>query len=130
MKLQAKLDLCGKLSKIESVTSEGVMTDACATAVDALRIMSRHQCARDLVEEFVCVKVLPLRANQSWFVVKDDEKYRAHGLKGLGMDVKQAWSKVLWKSDTPAAGLRSCIRRLRRLWRNSLGLLGLLRIRR
>ena len=29
----------------------------------------------DLVEEFVCVKVLPLRANQSLFAVKDNEKY-------------------------------------------------------
>ena len=39
-------------------------------------------------------------------MVKDDGKYQAHGLKGLGMDVKQAWSKVLWKSDTLAAGVK------------------------
>jgi hypothetical protein len=52
------------------------------------------------------VKVLPLRANQSWFTVKDDEKYWARGLKGLGVDVKQAWSKVLRKSSTPAAGVK------------------------
>ena len=32
-----------------------------------------------------------------WFMVKDDGKYRARGLKGLGMDVKQAWSKVYKK---------------------------------
>ena len=62
MKLEGEPDLCGKLSKLESVTSEGVMTDACAAAVDALKILSRHQCVRDLVEEFVCAKVLPLRA--------------------------------------------------------------------
>ena len=43
-----------------------------------------------LGEEFVCVKVLPLMANQSWFAVKDDEKYRARGLKGLGLNVKLA----------------------------------------
>ena len=43
-----------------------------------------------MVEKFVCTKVLPLRDNQSWFVAKDDEKYRARGLKGLGVDVKQA----------------------------------------
>ena len=43
-----------------------------------------------MVEEFVCTKVLPLRASQSWFNVKDDERYQAHGLKGLGIDVKQA----------------------------------------
>jgi hypothetical protein len=53
------------------------MTDGCAITVDALKTLSRHQCARNLVLEFVCVKVLPLRADQSLFVVKDDEKYRA-----------------------------------------------------
>jgi hypothetical protein len=52
------------------------------------------------------MKVLPLRANQSWFTVKDDEKYRARGLKGVGVDVKQAWSKVLQKSSTPAVGVK------------------------
>lgn len=51
------------------------MTNGCVAAVDALRALSRHQCARDLVEEFLCAKVLPLRANQSWFTVKDDERY-------------------------------------------------------
>ena len=63
VKLEGEPDLCGKLSKLESVTSEGVMIDACAAAVDTLWILSRHQCACDLVEEFVCVKVVPLRAN-------------------------------------------------------------------
>jgi hypothetical protein len=59
-----------------------------------------------LVEEFVCAKVLPLRANQSWFAVKDDERYQARGLKGLGLDVKQAWAKVLRKSNTLAAEIK------------------------
>ena len=45
------------------MTAEGIITDGCATAVDALRTLSHHQCAHDLVEEFVCAKVLPLRAN-------------------------------------------------------------------
>ena len=64
------------------------MTDGCAVAVDALRILLRHQCARNLVEEFVYVKVLPLRAKQAWFVVKVDERYQERGLKGLVMNVK------------------------------------------
>ena len=42
MKLEDEPDLCGKLSKVESVTYEGVMTDTCASTVDALRILSRH----------------------------------------------------------------------------------------
>jgi hypothetical protein len=40
-----------------------------------LRVLSLQQCARDLVEEYVCAKVLPLRASQVWFAVRDDEKY-------------------------------------------------------
>ena len=76
VKLEGEPDLCGKLSKLESVTSEGVMIDACAAAVDTLWILSRHQCACDLVEEFVCAKVVPLRADQAWFTVKDDEQYQ------------------------------------------------------
>jgi hypothetical protein len=80
--------LCGKLLRLDSVTMEGIMTDGCAATVDALRTLSHDQCARDLVKEFVCVKVLPLRADQSWFAIKDDERYRARGLKGLGLDVK------------------------------------------
>ena len=63
MKLEGEPDLCGKLSKLESVTSEGVMIDACAAAVDTLWILSRHQCVHDLVQEFVCLKVVPLRAD-------------------------------------------------------------------
>jgi hypothetical protein len=76
--------------RLDSVTSEGIMTDACAAVVDALRALSCHLCARDLVEEFVCAKVLPLRADQAWFVVKDDEKYQACSLKGLSVNVRQA----------------------------------------
>jgi hypothetical protein len=51
--------------RLNSVTFEGIMTDACAAAVDALRALSCHLCACDLVEEFVCAKVLPLRADQA-----------------------------------------------------------------
>jgi len=71
------------------------MMDAYVATVDALRALSRHQYARDLVEEFVCAKVLPLKANQTWFAVRDDERYRSWGLRGLRVDVRQAWSKVV-----------------------------------
>ena len=94
MKLEGEPDLCGMLSKLESVTLEGVMTNACAAVVDAFRILSRHQCTHGLVEEFVCAKVLPLRADQAWFAVKDNEWYQGRGLKGLDVNVKQVWSKV------------------------------------
>ena len=94
VRLEGEPSLCGKLMRLDSMTADGVMIDGCAAAVDVLRIW-HHQCARDLVEEFVCAKVLPLRANQAWFVVKDDEKYQELGLKGLGVNVKQAWAKVL-----------------------------------
>ena len=86
--LEGEPSLCGKLLRLDSVTTEGIMTDGCATAMDALRTLSHHQCACDLVEEFVCVNVLLLWANQPWFEVKDDERYRGCGLKGLCIDVK------------------------------------------
>ena len=70
------------------MTLDAVMTDGCLAVVDALRALSCHQCMRDLVEEFLCAKVIPLRVNQSWFDVKDDVMYRGHGLKGLGINVK------------------------------------------
>lgn len=57
------------------MTLDAVMTYGCLAVVDALRASSRHQCMRDLVEEFLCVKVIPLRVNQSWFDVKDDVMY-------------------------------------------------------
>ena len=70
VKMEGEPSLCGKLMRLDSVTVEGIMTDGCAAAIDALRTLSCHRCARDLVEEFVCAKVLPLRANQSWFAVR------------------------------------------------------------
>ena len=88
IKLDGKVGVCGKLTRLDSVTVDGIMTDGCVAAVDALRILSCHQCALDLVEEFFCTKVLPLRANQAWFVVNDDERYRECGLKGLGVNGK------------------------------------------
>ena len=90
LRLEGEPGLCGKLARLDNVISDDVMTDGCLVAVGMLRALSCHQCARDLVEEFVCVKVVPLKANQSWFDVKVDEMYRGHGLKGLGIDVKQA----------------------------------------
>ena len=59
IKLEGEPGLCGKLSRLDSMTADGVMTDGCVANVDVLRILSRHQCACDLVEEFVCAKVLP-----------------------------------------------------------------------
>jgi hypothetical protein len=63
MKLESEPSLCGKLQRLYNVASGAVMTNGCVTTVDALRARSRHHCARDLAEEFLCAKVLPLRAN-------------------------------------------------------------------
>ena len=67
---------------------------------------------------------MPLRANQSSFAIKDDEKYRARGLKGLGMDVKQAWSKVLRKSNTLAAGVKVVYKKVVEAVEELIGALG------
>lgn len=58
------------------------------------------------------MKVLPLRANQPWFDVKDDERYQARGLKGLGIDVKQAWSRVLQRSVSSVAGVKAIYKKV------------------
>lgn len=36
LRLEGEPDLCVELSKIDTMTAEGLMTDGCATAVDAL----------------------------------------------------------------------------------------------
>jgi hypothetical protein len=94
VRLEGKHGLCGKLMRLDSVTSKVIMTDAYATTVNA------------------CVKVLPLRADQAWFMVKDDEKYRARRLKGLGVNVRQAWSKVLQKSNKSVAGVKTVYKKV------------------
>ena len=57
-------------------------------------------------------------------MVKDDEKYRARGLKGLGLDVKKAWSKVLRKSDTLAAGVKVVYKKVAEVVEELIGSLG------
>ena len=70
------------------------------------------------------MKVLPLRANRPWFAVKDNEKYRARGLKGLGLDVKQAWSKVLRKSNTLITGVKVMYKKVAEAVEELIGALG------
>jgi hypothetical protein len=124
MRLEGEPGLYGKLSRLENVTSDAIMTNVCVAAVGVLRALSRHQCVRDLVEEFVCAKVLPLRANQPWFEVKDDERYRGGGLKGLGIDVKQAWSRVLQKSSSLVARVKDVYKRVAEETEELVGALG------
>jgi hypothetical protein len=45
IRLEGEPSLCRKLMRLDSVTVDGVMTNGCVTAVDALRILSCHQCA-------------------------------------------------------------------------------------
>lgn len=84
------------------------MGDDVHVAVDALRILSRYQCTRDLVEEFCCARVLPLKADQIWFDVKDEDRYKENGLKGfkgLVIDARRPWEEVLGKSKSAREGL-------------------------
>jgi len=77
--------LCGGLPKVDVASSEASSTVGCLAAVNAIRILSRQQCGRDLVEEFLCAKVVPLLWDQVWFDVRDDAKYAPWGLKFLKM---------------------------------------------
>jgi hypothetical protein len=69
LKLEGEAELCGDLAKIDYVSAEYMMTDGCVAAVDAFRLLSCQQCARDLVEEYVCAKFVPLWRSQVWFDV-------------------------------------------------------------
>jgi hypothetical protein len=73
LKLEEEPKLCGKLTKFDNVSVEAIMIDGCHAAVDTLRALARH---RGHFEEFLCAKVLRLRANQQWFAVKDDARYQ------------------------------------------------------
>jgi hypothetical protein len=42
MRLEGEPGLCGKLSRLENVTSDATMTDGCVAVVDVLRALSRH----------------------------------------------------------------------------------------
>lgn len=123
-KLSGELELCGDMPRLGNVSAEAVMTDGCQAAVDALRVLARHQCTRDLVEEFLCAKVGPLKADQRWFVVKEDARYRDRGLKGLEIDVKKAWSKVLGKGNTHATGVKAVYKEVAEATEELVGSLG------
>jgi hypothetical protein len=45
-------------------------------------------------------------------MVRDDEKYLVRGLKGLGVDVKEVWSKVIQKCNTPVEGVKAIFKRV------------------
>jgi hypothetical protein len=89
--------------------SDAIKTDGCAAVVD---VLTRHQCARDLVEEFVCAKVLPLRAGQTWFDVKDDERYQARGLR------------VFHRSGSSVAGVKDVYKKVAEATEELIGALG------
>lgn len=93
--------------RLGNVSAKAIMIDGFLVVVDALRALARHQCARDLIEEFLCVEVLPLKANQRWFAINDDALYKDCGIKGLEIDVKKACLKVMGKGDTSMAGIKA-----------------------
>jgi len=73
---------------------------------------------------FVRGLYIPLKANQVWFTVRDDELYRGRGLKGLGIDVKQAWAKVIQKSKISMEGVKALYRRVAETIEDLIGALG------
>ena len=45
-------------------------------------------------------------------MVKDDERYQECGLKGLGVNVKHAWVKVLQKSNSSTSGVKTVYKKV------------------
>ena len=68
--------------------------------------------------------MLSLRASQPWFDVKDDDRYQAHGLKGLGIDVKQAWSRVLQRSGSSVVRVKAVYKKVAEAIEELIGTLG------
>jgi hypothetical protein len=122
LKLEGEAKLCGELAKIDYVLAKYMMTDGCFAAVDAFRLLSHQRCTHVLFEEYVCAKFIPLRRSQVWFDVRDEERYGSRGLKGLGINVQEAWKKVIEKCSSVSDGIRLCMSVCRsKLW-VSLGL--------
>jgi hypothetical protein len=109
LKLEGEAKLCGELAKIDYVLAEYMMTDGCFAAVDAFRLFSHQRCAHVLVEEYVCTKFVPLRRSQVWFDVWDEERYGSRGLKSLGINVQEAWKKVMEKCSSVSDGIKLCM---------------------
>ena len=42
MILEGEPSLCGKLLRLDNMTLDAIMTDSCVTAMDTLRVLSRH----------------------------------------------------------------------------------------
>jgi hypothetical protein len=55
----------------------------------------------------VCAKFVPLRRSQVWFDVRDEERYGSRGLKGLGINVQEAWKKVIEKCSSLSDGIKA-----------------------
>lgn len=104
LRLADEPDLCGALPKVEVVAAEASSTAECLAAVDAMRTLSRQQCGWDLVEEFLCVKMVPLMQDLEWFDVHVDAKYEPWGLKFLKLNLKTIWREVLAKGRTSVEG--------------------------
>ena len=72
---------------------------------DALRALSKHQCAQDLLEEFVCAEAGLLRAGQEWFTVIE-EKCKDKGIKCPDIELKERWERVLSKVKRRKLGVK------------------------
>jgi hypothetical protein len=106
LKLEDELGLCGGLARIDYIAANYVVTDGCAAAVDALRVLSRQQYARDLVQVHVCAKFIPLRRSLVCFDIWDEKRYGPRGQKGFGINLQEAWRKVIEKCSS----LSNCIK--------------------
>lgn len=97
------------MPRVEVASAEASSTAACLAAVDTMRHLSRHQCAHDLVEEYVCAKFVLLHQGQAWFEVRDDAKYESRGLKFLKLDLLSLWRRVVDKGRTSAEGVAAVL---------------------
>lgn len=106
--LAGEPELTGDMPLLGEAKTDAVMDEATYASYDAVRLLAHYQSARDLVEEFCAVRVLPLKADQEWFGVVDNPRYEERGLrvlKVLVLDAKALWVGVLKGAKTEKVGL-------------------------
>lgn len=93
-----------RFDSLNMKSAKDAATEVACIVIEALRLVGRHLCARDLFEEMLCAKVISLHAYKGWFLVSVD-KYEGKGLKCLKLDVESCWSHVLKVAGSHEKGL-------------------------
>jgi hypothetical protein len=60
----------------------------------------------------MCVKFVPLWRSLVWFDIRDEERYGSRGLKGFGINLQEAWRKVIERCSSLSDGIKAVCARV------------------